>query len=82
MLCGEKPTKSLLNRIYSNLPTQINAVAAEVKYETKMVFEEAAIIISSPDKEKKYVQSEVFIIFRSLTLFWILKYHVIVIELI
>jgi len=53
VLCGEKPTKSLLNRIYSNLPTQINAVAAEVKYETKMVFEEAAIIISSPDKEKK-----------------------------
>ena len=56
VLCGEKPTKSLLGRIHANLPVQMATVAPDNKYETKMIFDEAGIIITSPaDKEKRYI---------------------------
>ncbi len=33
VLCGEKPTKSLLERMALSLPAQLAAVAPEEKYE-------------------------------------------------
>ena len=54
VLCGEKPTKSLLERIASNLPTQLAAVAPEEPYEVRRVIENASLIISTPEgKEPK-----------------------------
>ncbi len=37
VLCGEKPTKSLLERMALSLPAQLAAVAPEEKYEVRDV---------------------------------------------
>jgi zinc finger RNA-binding protein len=37
VLCGEKPTKSLLERMALSLPAQLAAVAPEEKYEVRRV---------------------------------------------
>lgn len=48
-LVGEKPTKSLLERIINNLPSQLVAVAPEDSYEVKRIIEDASLVISTPD---------------------------------
>jgi len=54
VLCGEKPTKSLLERIASNLPSQLTAVAPEDTYEVRRVIENASLVISTVEgKEPK-----------------------------
>jgi hypothetical protein len=42
VLCGEKPTKSLLERMALSLPAQLAAVAPEEKYEVSRVTRSAA----------------------------------------
>jgi len=53
VLCGEKPTKSLLERIASNLPSQLTAVAPDDAYEVRRVIENASIVISPEGKDPK-----------------------------
>jgi len=53
VLCGEKPTKSLLDKICKNLPIQLAISAPEDKYEVRMVFEEACLLVSTLDDEGK-----------------------------
>jgi len=47
VLCGEKPTKSLLERIATNLPGQLSVVAPEDSYEVTRVIEHACLVISN-----------------------------------
>ncbi|KAK3098799.1 hypothetical protein FSP39_023235 [Pinctada imbricata] len=49
VLCSEKPTRTLLERVADALPKQIAAITEE-KYEVKRCVEEAAIIVTS-DKQ-------------------------------
>lgn len=47
VLCGEKPTKSLLERIASNLPMQLAAAGdCDHKFEVKRVIEEANLVVT------------------------------------
>merc|ERR1719300_1541938 len=48
VLCREKPTKSLLERIASNLPMQLAEVAGDCdyKFEVKRVIEEANLVVT------------------------------------
>merc|ERR1712227_1173951 len=48
VLCREKPTKSLLERIANNLPIQLGEVAEDssVKFEVKRVIEEANLVVT------------------------------------
>lgn len=48
VLCGEKPTKSLLERIANNLPAQLLEVAPEEAYEVTRSIEAATLTILSP----------------------------------
>nr|XP_014354337.1 PREDICTED: zinc finger RNA-binding protein isoform X1 [Latimeria chalumnae] len=54
LLCSEKPTTSLLNRIAENLPKQLAAVTPE-KYEVKCSIPEAALILTSTVEPKMQV---------------------------
>lgn len=49
VLCSEKPTRTLLERVADNLPKQLDTVTEE-KYEVKICVEDAAVIVTS-DKE-------------------------------
>ncbi|KAL8606643.1 hypothetical protein ACOMHN_025742 [Nucella lapillus] len=51
VLCSEKPTRTLLERIADNLPKQLATVSSD-KYEVKRCVEEAAIIITG-EKDPK-----------------------------
>ena len=54
VLCREKPTKSLLEKISTNLPTQLALVAPEDSYEVRRVIENACLEVTTPsDKETK-----------------------------
>ena len=56
VLCGEKPTRSLLDRIHTNLPVQM---APEDKYEIKMVYEDACLIVATTNNpERRYRENE------------------------
>ena len=46
VLCGEKPTKSLLERIATNLPAQLAEVAPEEQYEVTRVIEHASLVVA------------------------------------
>ncbi|XP_077989611.1 zinc finger RNA-binding protein-like isoform X2 [Glandiceps talaboti] len=48
VLCSEKPTRTLLERVADNLPKQL-ALVTEEQYECKLCVEEAAIIVSATD---------------------------------
>ena len=52
VLCGEKPTKSLLERMAINLPVQLAAVAPEEKYEVRRDIQAASLVVSSPETKK------------------------------
>jgi zinc finger RNA-binding protein len=52
VLCGEKPTKSLLERMALNLPVQLAAVAAEERYEVRRDIQAASLIVSTPENKK------------------------------
>jgi len=52
VLCGEKPTKSLLDRISSILGVQLGQVAPNDKYEVRRVFEEACILVSTIETDQ------------------------------
>jgi len=52
VLCSEKPTRTLLERVVDNLPKQLAIVAADCKYELKRCVEEAAIIMMSTCEPK------------------------------
>lgn len=52
VMCAEKPTRTLLERVIDNLPKQLNAVAPEEKYDVKRCVEEAAIIVSTVTEPK------------------------------
>ncbi|XP_019619018.1 PREDICTED: zinc finger RNA-binding protein-like isoform X3 [Branchiostoma belcheri] len=45
VLCAEKPTRTLLERVFDNFPKQL-ATVTEEKYEVKLCVEEAAIVAS------------------------------------
>jgi len=52
VLCGEKPTKGLLDRISNNLGVQLGQVAPTDKYEVRRVFEEACILVSTIETDQ------------------------------
>ncbi|XP_070543118.1 zinc finger RNA-binding protein-like isoform X2 [Ptychodera flava] len=54
ILCSEKPTRTLLERVADNLPKQL-ALVTEEKYECKLCVEEAAIIVSVPEEPETQV---------------------------
>ncbi|KDR24131.1 Zinc finger RNA-binding protein, partial [Zootermopsis nevadensis] len=45
VLCAEKPTRSLLNKVVENLPKQLQVVAPEDTYKVHRKLEEAAVIV-------------------------------------
>ncbi|XP_069682507.1 zinc finger RNA-binding protein isoform X6 [Periplaneta americana] len=45
VLCAEKPTRTLLNKVVENLPKQLQIVAPEDTYKVQRKLEEAAIIV-------------------------------------
>jgi len=47
VLCGDKPTRTLLDRVADNLPKQLAIVAPEDKYEIQRVVEEAALVVQN-----------------------------------
>ncbi|KAG1666729.1 Zinc finger RNA-binding protein [Nymphon striatum] len=49
VLCSEKPTRTLLDRVADSLPKQLLQVAPDEKYELKRCVEEAAIIVSGTE---------------------------------
>ena len=49
VLVGEKPTKSLLERIVNNLPSQLNTVAPDESYEVKRIIEDASLVVSTTE---------------------------------
>ncbi|XP_076034745.1 zinc-finger protein 72D isoform X2 [Oratosquilla oratoria] len=52
VLCGEKPTRTLLDRVADNLPKQLAIVAPEDKYEIQRVVEEAALVVQSVGEQR------------------------------
>ena len=52
VLCREKPTKSLLEKISTNLPTQLAAVAPEESYEVERVIENACLEVSKQEEKE------------------------------
>ncbi|KAL1782853.1 zinc finger protein RNA-binding protein isoform X2 [Sigmodon hispidus] len=54
LLCSEKPSKTLLNRIAENLPKQLAVISPE-KYDIKCAVSEAAIILNSCVEPKMQV---------------------------
>ena len=52
VLCREKPTKSLLEKISTNLPTQLAAVAPEESYEAERVIENACLEVSKQEEKE------------------------------
>ncbi len=66
VLCGEKPTKSLLERMALSLPAQLAAVAPEEKYEVSRVTQNicsrqrmAPSLLAAVAPEEKYEVSRV-----------------------
>jgi len=61
VLCGDKPTRTLLDRVADNLPKQLavvapddkNAVKTDIKYEIQRVVEEAALIVQGTIGDQK-----------------------------
>ena len=54
VLCREKPTKSLLEKISNNLPTQLAALAPDDSYDVRRVIENACLEVTrQDDKESK-----------------------------
>lgn len=51
VLCGEKPTRTLLERVFDCLPKQLAEITEE-KYELSLCVEEAAIILSTPPDDE------------------------------
>ncbi|ROT83405.1 Zinc finger RNA-binding protein [Penaeus vannamei] len=47
VLCGDKPTRTLLDRVADNLPKQLAVVAPEDKYDIQRVVEEAALVVQN-----------------------------------
>ncbi|KAL7632795.1 UNVERIFIED_CONTAM: hypothetical protein RMT77_016861 [Armadillidium vulgare] len=47
VLCGDKPTRSLLDRVADNLPNQLAVISPDDKYEIQRVVEEAALVVRS-----------------------------------
>ncbi|XP_022253332.1 zinc finger RNA-binding protein-like isoform X3 [Limulus polyphemus] len=45
VMCAEKPTRTLLERVADNLPKQFEVVASQTNYEVKRCVEEAAIVV-------------------------------------
>ena len=60
VLCGEKPTKSLLERMALNLPVQLATTAAEEKYEVSRDIEAASLIVTSPATKKPRHAGHIF----------------------
>ncbi|XP_054717148.1 zinc finger RNA-binding protein-like isoform X2 [Uloborus diversus] len=52
VMCAEKPTRTLLERVMENLPKQLSTVAPDDKYEVQRCLEEAAILVSSASDQK------------------------------
>ncbi|XP_055952370.1 zinc finger RNA-binding protein-like isoform X2 [Argiope bruennichi] len=52
VMCAEKPTRSLLEKVMEHLPKQLAIVAPEDKYEVTRCVEEAAIVITSATDPK------------------------------
>lgn len=52
VMCAEKPTRTLLEKVIENLPKQLATVAPDEKYEVKRCIEEAAIIVTSVAEPK------------------------------
>ncbi|XP_042905081.1 zinc finger RNA-binding protein isoform X2 [Parasteatoda tepidariorum] len=52
VMCAEKPSRSLLDRVIENLPKQLSTIAPDEKYEVKRCIEEAAIIVSTVSEPK------------------------------
>ena len=46
VLCGEKPTRTLLDRVADALPQHLSTVAPNEKYEVQRVVEDAAIQVT------------------------------------
>ncbi|GIY38699.1 zinc finger RNA-binding protein [Caerostris extrusa] len=47
VMCAEKPTRSLLEKVMEHLPKQLAVVAPDEKYEVTRCLEEAAIVVTS-----------------------------------
>ncbi|XP_071542309.1 zinc finger RNA-binding protein [Panulirus ornatus] len=52
VLCGEKPTRTLLDRVADNLPKQLAVVAPEDKYDIQRVVEEAALVVQNIGEQR------------------------------
>lgn len=52
VLCGEKPTISLLRRIANHLPKQLKSVCTDDKYEISVEYQDACIIVSTHKKDR------------------------------
>ncbi|KAG7166640.1 Zinc finger RNA-binding protein-like 1 [Homarus americanus] len=52
VLCGDKPTRTLLDRVADNLPKQLAVVAPEDKYEIQRVVEEAALVVQNIGEQR------------------------------
>ncbi|XP_023235215.1 zinc finger RNA-binding protein-like isoform X1 [Centruroides sculpturatus] len=52
VMCSEKPTRTLLERVADNLPKQLANVSEDAKYEVKRCVEEAAIMVNSITEPK------------------------------
>ncbi|XP_068230966.1 zinc finger RNA-binding protein isoform X4 [Palaemon carinicauda] len=53
VLCGDKPTRTLLDRVADNLPKQLAVVAPEDKYEIQRVVEEAALVVQNVGSDQR-----------------------------
>ncbi|XP_045591846.1 zinc finger RNA-binding protein isoform X2 [Procambarus clarkii] len=52
VLCGDKPTRTLLDRVADNLPKQLAVVAPEDKYDIQRVVEEAALVVQNIGEQR------------------------------
>ena len=52
VLCREKPTKSLLEKISNNLPTQLAALAPDDSYDVRRVIENACLEVTRQDEKE------------------------------
>ncbi|XP_069948555.1 zinc finger RNA-binding protein isoform X3 [Cherax quadricarinatus] len=52
VLCGDKPTRTLLDRVADNLPKQLAVVAMEDKYDIQRVVEEAALVVQNIGEQR------------------------------
>merc|ERR1712029_203151 len=52
VLCREKPTKSLLEKIATHLPNNLVAVAPDESYEVRREIENARLVVTTKDSPK------------------------------